>query len=192
MISVQKVLASVPGSAELTDPVLLALIAGSVAFVQTQTRRYFGERAVVQEYLDGNNSYHLRLSELAHTEDSDDPTITVIERCTPSTAVGPVTEFELRDSENTTFLVRTDGAVWGSGYEYVVTYLRGFAVDQGPKDIEQLLLDLVALRVHLGGAPALRSEQIGGYSYTRFGEGDLDALPGSRDTLAAWRRYVLV
>ena len=77
-----------------------------------------------------------------------------------------------------------------------MTYWRGYAIDAGPKDIEQLLIDLVSLRLNLQGTEGLASEAIGGYSYTRaaatdFEDGDLRRLPTALATINAWRRVLV-
>ena len=193
MISVEKLQAAVPGAAT-ADPTLLAdMIARAVAFVEQQTGRYFGTPEQVTEYLQGYGSRWLRLNDEAQVFDSDDEVDAVEERCVPGgdvTLLG-LTDFAVRPSSTTSVLVRLGGPGWRINYEYAVTYTRGFVVDEGPADIEQLLIDLIALRLGLRGREGLRSESIGGYSYTRFGEGDLDSIDGAWPTIRAWRHPVV-
>lgn len=196
MISVTKVRAAVPAAASITDDAVLEdVIARALAFVQTYTRRYFGTPETVTEFLEGTCRYNLYLSERPQALDSDDPLVTVVERCTPSSTTNAVTAFTVRECDTyRAVLNRNDGAVWGSGYEYAVTYFRGYEVDNGPKDIEQILIDLVALKLNTRGREGLKSETIGGYSYTLgdFSGSEVDALPGAKSILNTWRRSVAV
>lgn len=196
MISVAKARASIPGLAPITDDTVVAdMIARAVAFVETYTRRYFGLPETVTEFLAGTCRYDLYLSERPQTLDSEAADVAVIERCTPSSTSAAVTAFQVRECDTYRALLhRIDGAVWGSGYEYAVTYIRGYLVDAGPKDIEQVLLDLVALKTNTRGREGIKSETIGGYSYTLgdFGNSEVDALPGAKSILNTWRRSVVV
>jgi len=170
-----------------------AMIARAVAWVQTQTHRYFGTPIDTPEYYRGLGLYELYLNEHFTEGDSDDE-VTVLERLTPSLSIAAVTGFDVRDHGTATVLIRTDGAVWGQGYDYTVTYRRGYDVDCGPADIEQLLLDWIALKLNTQGSDGLRSESLAGYSYERAASGDgiqVQQIPGAGDTIAAWRRPVI-
>lgn len=174
--------------------VVYALIEGAHAFVEKQTGRSFRAAASGTLYLDGGGSRRLYLPEppiLTGTPPAYD--VAVEERSYPgadATTLVLDTDFALRPNNGAPYLVRLENLVWRQGYEYAVAYTTGYEDDEYPADIVDLVAGLVSLRVQLGGMEAVRSESVGGYSYTRFGEGDLDAIPGARDTIAAWRRPV--
>jgi len=178
---------------DVDPPVLQHLVERAIEFVQTQTRRYFGPTQEWTEYLIGSGSRVLRLPEAAAA-----PITAIEERPFPGDdpAVIADTDFLQRDVDTITHLVRKGGVVWTDGYEYAVTFQRGYGVGDGPKDIEQLILDLIALRLANVGREGLLSETIGGYSYSRpavyaFTDGDLKAIPGAFATIEQWRRLVL-
>lgn len=207
------------GDAKTDLHVLVALEEAAVAFVQTQTRRYFGGREEFQEIVQGRGSRYLYLSHAA--EDAVlgdayfDASITVTERvwgsgggrwgwasgcgCTPSSSgsdgvdpdTGLVTDWELRRFEGETALVRTSG-VWLRGAEYTVTYTRGYEEGNEPADIKRLVANLVKVGLDAMTTDAgLRSETIGGYSYS-YGNTDLSQLDDTDQmTLDAWRRLVV-
>ena len=177
----------------LNDPdanadLLVPLIDGAYTYVEAQTRRMFRESTAVTEYLTGIGSRTMVLSGWM-TADAE---VAVSEREYPGatpTALVADTDFELRATQTDRILVRLGSETkWKDGYEYAVTYTTsGFL----PEDIADLIAGLVALRYQLAGNESVRSESIAGYSYTRFGEGDLDAIPGARETIEAWRPPVL-
>lgn len=70
------------------------------------------------DYLMGTGRYELRPLECPDTLAA----ISVVERCCPGFTTSRVADFEVHESATGPVLVRTDGAVWGSGYEYAVTY----------------------------------------------------------------------
>lgn len=162
-------------------------------FVERQTHRYFGPKANVTEAARGTGTRQLMLRDNVVGE-----VVSVIEQEYPGatpTTIAVVSEsvtdgYELRHTAEDSVLVRSGGGVWTFDWEYLVTYERGYAIDKGPKDIEALVIGLVGMRFKLIGREGLRSEDIGGYAWTRFGEGDLDALDGAWDTIKAWRRPV--
>jgi hypothetical protein len=178
------------------DPALHELSLNALAFVESQTRRYFGAVAEHEEILTGESSRRLWLSEapVEPPADPDYPTVaplvTVEERALPGAEPVAVEDFQLRRNGAEAYLVRTLGGVWLRDYEYTVTYWRGYDQLELPGDIRQLVLDLVSVKRSLRGQEALRSETVGGYSYTRFGTTDLDAVMGGWATIHAWRRPV--
>ena len=169
------------------------LIDGAYAYVETQTRRSFRAPAPETIVLIGAGTRNLYLPEKPDTTVS----ITVTEAAYAGATTTAVAEaasdgFEVRTRGHEGWLVRLgESGEWTAGYEYAVTYTHGYAVDGEPDDIRDLVAGLVALKYQIAGAEGLRSENIGGYSYTRFGDGDLDAIPGARETIEAWRRPVL-
>ncbi len=192
MISSDTVQAAGIGT-DLDSDLIDAMIARAVAWVQTQTHRYFGTPGETVEYHAGTGRYELYLNERVREDDSDDFPV-VLERCTPSSSTSAITAFEVRDHGTASVLVRTDGCVWGAGYEYTTTYRRGYVVDLGPADIEQVLLDFIALKINTQGAEGMRSESLAGYSYERAETAsnatNVSQVPGAAATINAWRRPV--
>ena len=175
------------------DAVLESLEARAVAFVENQTDRYFGPVASVTEVLTGYGGAKLWLTEIPSTN----PT-TVVERAYLGGAEMTITDadangFLVRTSNADAWLQRRGGSVWTDGYEYEVSYARGYDADAEPGDIRQLVLDLVTLKFGLAGSEGLKSETIGGYSYTmgNFNAQDLEQIPMSAATLRLWRRPVM-
>jgi hypothetical protein len=180
---------------------LLELEAAAVDWFTQQTDRYWGEAAETTVLLEGNGQRDLYLPE---TPDAAED-ILVVERSYPGDTETIIDSletdgYELRDSH----LARKGGYVWGLGYEYLVTFVRGYElVDEGPpKDIlapdavRQAVKQIVAFWYHGGepaeGASQKTSETMGNYSYTRgalFTTPDamLNAIPGLRQTIANYR-----
>lgn len=176
------------------DAVLVELEANAVAFVQTQTGRYFGPPEEFEEIVEGSGLRRLWMSDKPVESEYQEDLVEVVERPYPggtATTLEIATDYEVRTGDRTGWLVRLGSAGrWTSGYEYTLTYYRGYLAGTEPGDIRQLVLDLVSLRRTLKGREALRSETAPDYAYTRFGEGDLDAIPGAWDTIRAWKRLV--
>jgi hypothetical protein len=193
MVSVERVRAAVPAAVSQETTLIADMIERATAFVQTQTGRYFGPIVTATDYLDGRGGRFLGLSQVAIPNENGE-LVLVEERAYPggtATVVLPA-DYQVRNSDRLSTLVRLGGDVWTRGLEYAVTYERGYDVDGGPPDVSQLVIDLIALRLKFIGKEGMRSETIGGYSYTRFGEGDLDSIDGAKATINAWRRPVLV
>lgn len=198
MISLETLKAALEITDSNRDILINEMIPRALAFIETYTGRYFGETSGTEEIVPGTGTRSLWLTDLPVSEDSPaDEIPSVVEHENPGDAGTTILAdddngFTLRTKGVEARLVRKGGGVWTRGYEYAVAYTRGYEVDAGPADIEQVVIDLIGLRLNTGGERAgLRSETIGGYSYTRFGDGDLDALPGAQSTLDAWRRPVL-
>lgn len=196
MISRTTLSEMVPAAADLEPQVVNGIIARATAFVEGQTRRYFGVPIGVTEYLYGNGSRLLRLSEPIAVVDPAVVTV-VDERGYPGGDATAITDFTVRTTSGTppqadtiSVLVRTGGGVWIKDYEYAVTYGRGYALDAGPKDIEALILRLAKEEVEAMGEELMQSETVGSYSYTRFRESQSDPMSDGWDTITAWRRTV--
>lgn len=192
MISDAKIRAAL--DLEATDPtpqLLAAFRDRALGYIETQTGHFFGVPEETVEFLRGDGSRYLRLSDVGAVTQ-------VLESAYPGgdqTALsgeGSGADFTAREASHTTYLVRlgSDG-VWTADYEYEVHYTRGYLVDTGPKDIERLLLGIIGLAWRLQGNEGLRSETIGGYAWTRFGDGGLDSIDGAKETIDLWRRRVM-
>ena len=176
------------------DAVLVELEANALAFIETQTGRYFGPPAEYEEIVEGIGVRRLWLSDVPIVSDYQEDLVEVLERRyagADETALTIDTDFLVRIAGRTAWLARTgDTGKWASGYEYTLTYYRGYEPGSEPGDIRQLILDLVSVKRTLKGREALRSETAPDYSYTRFGETDLEAVMGGWATINAWKRMV--
>lgn len=175
----------VPAAASLDQPVVEALIGGAQAFLERQTGRYFGLPASVTEYLIGFGTVELFLTDRVASG-----TPTVIEQLSPTASPTAVTAFALRHGRAQTVLLRTDGLSWRASAEYAVTYQRGFDLETAPADLQQLAMDLIAVRLNATGAEGLQSGAIGNFSFTLADPDLTKAIPGLGATISAWRRAV--
>lgn len=196
MISLDRLAAALEIDDHATDaPLLAEWRDAAIAFIQTQTRRYFGPVETFTDILVGKGVRRLWLTHRPFVGVGAAATTVQEYAYAGGTATdiveGASSGFAVRVSDRAGHLVRLGASgVWTRGREYVVTYSRGYVEDGLPKDIEQLVIDLVGLRWHSFGDEVMKSETIGGYSYTRFEDGDLDSIDGAELTLNAWRRAV--
>lgn len=183
------------GATEADAAALAELERGVVAFLQTQTGRYFGPPELVSEFAEGAGISRLWLRDHAtHDPEASGPdeVVSVEERNVPGADPTLIGNYELRQADRESLLVRLGGDVWLMDFEYEVLYWRGYQVGEEPADIRALVMDLVTARWALRESFGLKSETIGGYSYTRFGPEDLEACGVGSYTLDAWRRPILV
>lgn len=172
------------------DTALRALEQRAVAFLEAETGRYLRAAAETTVYVSGRGTRELHLPDPPAAEAE---IVQVVERAYPGDTGTTITAadddgFVVRSAS----LVRKGGYRWQRGYEYEVTYERGYAADasepdyltDAPEVARQAVLDLVALKWRGRGSEALRSETIGGYSYTR---GALEELPGLEDAIRQLR-----
>jgi len=182
------------GPYSIDGTVLLSLRDQAVAFIERQTHRYFGSVMEAQVVLKGNGTRNLQLPNAA----VDPEYVSVVEQeyeGASATLLGYPDDFAVRPLGTTSWLARKGGAVWASNREYVITYDHGFVEDEGPKDVEALVVALVGRRLGEMGAEGKSSETIGGYSYTRaaihaFEDGDMRSIVGAMRTLDYWRLAV--
>jgi hypothetical protein len=195
------------GIAAGTDlALLLELESASVEWFGAQTDRYFGAAAETTQVVEGNGQRDLYLAEVPDPAED----IEVIEQAYPGDDTEEVTAsdedgFVVRDQH----LARKGGYVWSLGYEYLVTYTRGYvetapavagvtpADIAAPDAVRQAVKQIVAFWYNAGepgdGASQKTSETMGNYSYTRgalFTNPDamLNGIPGLRQTIATWRQ----
>jgi hypothetical protein len=187
------------GAEEADEATLTAIEQAAVAFVQNYTGRYFGPPELVEEYVTGRGGRRLYLRDHVTYDPSypDDPAVVLVdERTIPGdgpTAFTQDTDFVYRALGRENVLIRfgTTWGQWTEPYEYAVTYWRGYPPGDEPADIRQLVKDMVLVKWQtLQGDAALQSETIGGYSYTRFKDADMDAVTAGWDTLALWKPVV--
>lgn len=195
MILIEELQALIPELAEADLDVIAELERAAVAYVQTQTGRYFGPRQEHTEIVRGTGTCDLYLigwAQDANLEDAYfDTELLVEERQYAGDAYTVLTDYDVRVLPGETKLVRHQNVYWTRGYEYQVTYLRGYAEGEEPADIRKIVLTLIRNAWNVIETGGMRSETIGGYSYT-FGAADLhDLTQSDRETLDAWRRQII-
>lgn len=141
MISIPELKAALRLTTDADNGYLADLEAAAVDVVQNETNRYFGPVGPATEYLEGGGTRDLFLSEPPASLPA-----TVSERAYPA---GTATTITAADSDGyvlrgTMKLVRKAGLVWTFGYEYEVTYSRGYADSSEPADIRQAVTQLVS------------------------------------------------
>ena len=176
---------------DVTDEATIAKLAdmrdAALAFIETQTRRYFGPIQTFTEYVRGTGTRSLYLRDIPLV--GGIYTTAILETDYPGATGSAVTgSVQLVHGHEAELLRAGSSGVWSSGSDYAVTYSRGYAEDAGPKDIENLLIELVRMKINAGGEEVMKSETYGGYSYTRFDEADLDDTASA--TITSWRRLV--
>lgn len=164
------------------DDALTALEAGAVAFMETQTNRYFGP--IVQgevRRIDGDGGDVLYLADVS--------AVTSIETYDGAAWVAlDAAEYDVVAPRRPAGLTRVyrlpEFGEWPNGRRLVrLTADFGYAEGQEPKDVRDAVAALVAWAFG-GGAPGLKSESVGGYSYTRAA---LEELPGVKATIDSYR-----
>lgn len=191
-----------------TDTALLVMLeAAAVEWLENRCGgRYFRESAETIEYHRGHGQEHLFLEEDVDTGQ----TVTVVEQAYEGDS--SATTITAGDDDGYTIrgdkLTRKGGYVWQDGYEYKVTYTRGYEElgDTTPDNIDAppvirlAVLQIIAFWYNSGklaaGASQLTSEKIGDYSYTRgpivSNPAAIEALPGVSATIDAYERHRFV
>jgi hypothetical protein len=181
---------------EDVDHILARLESYAVAFVEKQTNRHFGPKGDVTVVVMGTTSQRLYLPYAVALPASSAITI-VEERRQPGDTATEITTaasdgYILRTNGQEAWLVRKGGARWQDGYEYTVTFKRGYAPGYEPGDIRRIVLKLVELDWNSRGGEGVKSETISGYSYSGMTNEQLeDAIPGWTDTIESWRPPVI-
>jgi hypothetical protein len=196
------------------DTFLTFLEAAAVAFVQTQTKRYFGGAENRVDYCWGDDLDRLVMRDQPRIS----PVLTVVSSSgygmTTTTVVpGDTDGYILQNGDkNMAVLLRKGGFVWDRELLFTLTYDRGYDTDTEPADIRNVVLWLVALAFNMwqsgsgAGGPGgvgpggLQSERLGDYAYVLAaaqnaddpdGFGGVDKIPMILATLQAWKRYDL-
>jgi hypothetical protein len=126
-------------SNESQDAYLKALEKAAVDLLHARSGRYYGPvQTGYKEYPTGDGSRELI------TEETPGGTLTVVEHLTPgdtgtTITAGDDTGFLVRGRK----LVRKGGEVWRWGYEYELTYDRGYTAGQEPPRARQFVTGLV-------------------------------------------------
>lgn len=179
------------------DDILTALEPQAVIVVERETGRYFGASITHTEIVVGDGTGTLRLAERPNTITS------VEERRRAGDTWTEIVEtaddgFESRipsAAPARTKLIRKNGRIWRSGWEYRVIYDFGYAAGAEPGDIRLAVKQVVALLYAERGREGLRTESVGDHSYSVLtnasGRRELASVPGLTETLADWRGAVL-
>lgn len=158
------------------DQTLKDLIDRGVEFVERESGFYYGVPKDHTEYLRGNGTDTIFLSDNIATA----PT-SIKERPYPGgtdTTILPADTdgYVVRDGRG----LRRKAGVWYYGYEYEVTYKRGYTSKQAPGWVEQAVIRFVKLHyLPEGVTSGLQSETIRGYSYTVADAADQQAEEAS-------------
>src|SRR5690606_9493970 len=133
---------NVPDGFTAHDDYLTALERAAVGYVQRKTGWYWGPEQEVEVVLSGSGTRDLWLPDHA----------SAVSRVVEWSVYGvdielPAESYALRLEPGSTHglrLSRRDGGLWLLGYEYAVTYTRGYAAGEEPADIRQAVTGLVA------------------------------------------------
>lgn len=133
----------IPAAFTEHDDYLTALERAAVAYVERKTGWYWGPQQEVEVVLYGSGTRDLWLPDHA----------SAVSRVVEWSVYGvdielPAESYALRLEPGSTHglrLSRRDGGLWLLGYEYAVTYTRGYAAGEEPADIRQAVIGLVAL-----------------------------------------------
>jgi len=136
MIALEELRTALKNPASEDDAYITALEQGAVALMERRTGKYFGGEEERTEYLVGKGGQTLYLS------GPSGAVATVTEAAYPGTTGEDITDGVVARG---TKLIRTDGYQWAKGYEYAVTYTRGWAEGAEPHDIRQAVRQLVTL-----------------------------------------------
>lgn len=125
------------------DQRLAALEIAAVDHLQRETGRFFGPTESVTEWITGDGTDTLWLRDHAN-----EAIATVDERSAPGGTATTITagndDGYLQRTDDLTKLVRRNGLAWTLGYEYEVTYERGYDSGEEPKSARQIVEQLVA------------------------------------------------
>jgi hypothetical protein len=145
MIPIEQLKAAlrIPSSRQSEDDYLAELEQEAVARVSQHTGRYYGSADETTEYVDGTDGAFIWLKEEPIV--SDAITMTVTERWGVADT-GTVIDADDDDG----YIVRgrklyRKNGVWTRGYEYEITYTRGYTAGEEPADIRKKVIGLVVL-----------------------------------------------
>jgi hypothetical protein len=144
------------------DQLLIDLESRAAAYVERMTARRWSSPIDSTKVIQGRGSRTLWLPGRIAT----DPQVVVVRERAIYGGVWEVLaadEYEIREGES---LVRLDGAPWSKLAEYELSFSDGYLIGEAPQDIQDLVIDLVAI-AHSGFIDdGVKQESIGDYSYT--------------------------
>lgn len=172
------------GLTSADDAALVVMIGGATAYLGHALNRYLGPPLVRVELKDGLGTDTVYLDHPITA--APETELSVEKRAGPfSTWVAVAAEDVVQEGQ------RVIGrSAWPEGRGTVrVIYEAGYQAEEGPAELRQLVLELVALRWREQGeeSPKL-AETLGDYSYTN---GAVQALATWEATVAGWRRLAL-
>jgi hypothetical protein len=182
------------------DELLLDLAAQALAYLSRQTGRYFGPLEYHTETLSGRGTGSLWLSEPVLLDYEplppvpEDPDVPEDPEWTPPALMveidGRMLAPDRYEVDGRTLHHLGGWRSWPWGVRNVrVSYWRGYTEETLPDDIAGAVRAL--LRLWASRTEGLKSETIGGYSYT-VADATTDGLPPIvRDTIHAWRRVLV-
>lgn len=126
-----------------SDELIQQLESDAVARVQRHTGHYYGAAEATTEYVAGDDATSIWLKDEPIT--SDEIAVTVTERSDVADAGTAIVM-----DEDDGFVIRgrrlyRKNGLWSKGYEYEVTYTRGYAAGAEPGDVRRKVLGLVVL-----------------------------------------------
>lgn len=194
-LSTLKALLDIEQTETAYDELLAEMEEQAVAHIERATGRYFRSVGEVTAVVRSDGGSMLWLPE----PPVGDPTaLAEIEYPgATETEMAVTTDYLVRRSSESPpregWLERAGGNYWSNGYTYTVTYERGYAAGQEPGEVRRAVMDLVRLWFRsrgTAGVGSVRSETIGGYSYTLEGSGDESNPASVNDVIALWKRPV--
>lgn len=177
-----------------TDAVALAVDFADrmLAWVENQTQRYFREPKEFVERLSGDGTTALWIREMPvmDGESVPEPVLSVEVRKGGMWDLVSEDDYDLIDYLPVGPHLLEHVTRWPIGRRNIrVIYESGY--DRLPGDIEQLILEVTGHTYRERGKEGLRSESIGGYSYTRADAGGEDEFRDRwKSTIEIWRHTV--
>jgi hypothetical protein len=169
----------------------LAVIEAATTWLENRTSRYFGDYEPTEEYLLGNGSDLLQLTNAPTVDDVNDSggvTVAVTEASYPGADEDAITDFVVRGRS----LYRVHPARWYRGHEYRVSYTRGYQFDDGPADAREAVLQMALLLWQQADADlvGLKGEELGDYSWegAAAGKDFASELPLVNSVIEHYRR----
>jgi hypothetical protein len=174
--------------------VALATADRVLTWIEVTTDRHFREPKEFVLRLNGEGIGGLWLPELPIDDGESIPELLLeIELLENGTwSIVPEDDYELVTTGVTGPYLVEHKDEWPMGRRNIrVTFTAGYEFGELPGDIEQLVLEMVAHRYRERGNEGLRSETIGGYSYSRADMGGTEEFREDwKTTLARWRHGV--
>ena len=182
---------------EAGDPVAPVVIETAdrvLTWLETETGRHFREvREWRLRYDGGAETLWLPELPVMDGESEPAPMVTVAQKVGGVWEEIPSTDYELLEAVNVVGpYPLAHESVWPGGRRgLLVTLTAGYEPGALPGDVVQVVLELTAHRHKERGSEGLRSETIGGYSYTRADLSEEDGVRHHWDrVLSRWRHAV--
>lgn len=165
-----------------------------LSWVENQTGRHFREPKEFVERISGDDTPAMWIREMPVDDGESDPApmLSVDRREQREWVEVDDLEYDLIDFLPVGPHLIEHETRWKAGRRnYRVTYTAGYQPGELPGDIEQLVLEMTAHQYRERGKEGLRSETIGGYSYSRAdGGGEEEFRDRWNRTLEVWRHRV--